>query len=380
MRVFHFAEQGISESAALPATLPARGFVWIALGRAEFESLQDQVQACLQSLCRVGLVDLHVSDLLNAQLPSHYDYTADYDLLVFRRLAHAREGGDPVPQVRPADPGAHKTRRRSGPPVLRHIDTSPVGFALFDRVLLTVHPADCAVREAYAARLLALAASGARVAAEPERSAAVRFMPINSCDLMLRLVNHMVDGYLELRRELTRQLDHWQAELLSPNTRFHNWTSLLEARQALHQLDEVCEDQRSAVQDWIDALNAWRHDSLPGGQAELDLLKVRSRDLLEHVERVVHHVRRLEQSAEVAVQMHFSAQGHRTNEIMRVLTVLTAIFLPLNLIAGIFGMNFDFIPLLHLQAGFWLAMAAMAAIALGLGLYFWRKRFLERRS
>ena len=378
MRVFHFAEQGISESAILPPALPARGFVWIALGRDEFESQLERVQACLQSLCRVALVDLHVSDLLNAQLPSHYDYTADYDLLVFRRLAHGRAEGMP-PQASPVAGDRH-ARRRSGPPVLRQIDTSPVGFALFDRLLLTVHPADCAVREAYAARLLALAASGARVAAEPERSAAVRFMPVNSCDLMLRLVNHMVDGYLELRRELTRQLDHWQAELLSPDTRFHNWNSLLEARQALHQLDEVCEDQRSAIQDWIDALNAWRPESVPGGQAELDLLKVRSRDVLEHVERVVHHVRRLEQSAEVAVQMHFSAQGHRTNEIMRVLTVLTAIFLPLNLIAGIFGMNFDFIPLLHRQAGFWLAMAAMAAIAIGLGFYFWRKRYLERRT
>jgi Mg2+ and Co2+ transporter CorA len=233
------------------------------------------------------------------------------------------------------------------------------------------------VREAYAARLLALAASGARVATEPERSAAVRFMPTNSTDLMLRLVNHMVDGYLELRRELTRQLDHWQAELLSPNTRFHDWTSLLQARQSLHHLDEICEDQRSAIQDWIDALNTWRPESVPGGQPELDLLRVRSRDVLEHIERVLHHVRRLEQSAEVAVQMHFSAQGHRANEIMRVLTVLTAIFLPLNLIAGIFGMNFDFIPLLHWQAGFWWAMAAMALIALLLSLYFWRKRYLE---
>ena len=378
MRVFHLAEQGIGESAALPTALPARGFVWIALGRAEFEGLQDQVQDWLQSLCGVALVDLHVSDLLNAHLPSHYDYTADYDLLVFRRLAHVREGGNPLPQEQPA--GGGNARRRGGPPVLRSIDTSPVGFALFDRVLLTVHPADCAVREAYAARLLALSASGARVAAEPERSAAVRFMPVNSSDLMLRLVNHMVDGYLELRRELTRQLDHWQAELLDPQTRFHNWASLLEARQALHQLDEVCEDQRSAIQDWIDGLNAWLPDSVPGGQPELELLKVRSRDVLEHVERVVHHVRRLEQSAEVAVQMHFSAQGHRTNEIMRVLTVLTAIFLPLNLIAGIFGMNFDFIPLLHRQAGFWWALAAMAAIALGLGFYFWRKRYLERRT
>ncbi len=56
---------------------------------------------------------------------------------------------------------------------------------------------------------------------------------------------------------------------------------------------------------------------------------------------------RLETSSESAVQMHFSLQGSRTNAIMRTLTVLTAIFLPLNLITGVFGMNFDALPLIH---------------------------------
>jgi magnesium transporter len=65
---------------------------------------------------------------------------------------------------------------------------------------------------------------------------------------------------------------------------------------------------------------------------------------------------------------------------MRTLTVLTAVFLPLNLIAGIFGMNFDFIPLLHRNNGFWLAMILMASTGLGLLVYFWRKRFIERSS
>jgi Mg2+ and Co2+ transporter CorA len=194
---------------------------------------------------------------------------------------------------------------------------------------------------------------------------------------MLRLVSQMVDGYLDLRRELTRQLDHWQAELLNPRTRFNNWGSLLDARLALHQLDEICEDQRAAVEDWIEALNAWSPADVATGERGLELLKVRSRDVLEHIERVVQHVRRLEQSAEAAVQMHFSAQSHRANDIMRMLTVLTAIFLPLNLIAGIFGMNFDFIPLLHEQSGFWLTMGGMVCVAVGLSLFFWRKRYLE---
>jgi magnesium transporter len=207
-------------------------------------------------------------------------------------------------------------------------------------------------------------------------------LPTGPADLMLRLVNLMVDAYLELRRDLTRQLDHWQTELLQPQARFSNWGALLEARTTLHQLDQICEDQRAAVQDWIEALSGWEageHGSEHfGGHRGLELLRVRSRDVLEHIERVVHHVRRLEQNAETAVQIHFSVQSNRTNDIMRTLTALTAIFLPLNLIAGIFGMNFEFIPLLHRESGFWWAMGAMALIAVLLGALFWRKRYLAR--
>ncbi|OGB31448.1 MAG: magnesium transporter CorA [Burkholderiales bacterium RIFCSPLOWO2_12_FULL_61_40] len=370
MRIFQIQNANVSESNALATLhaqgLPDQGFVWIACGRREFEVQQAQIQATLQQLCGLQLVDLHISDLLNNQLPSHYDYTSQYDVLVFRRLAAGNSQTDldkpglPLTQV-PA---------RGGPPILRRIDTSPVGFAVFDRVLLTVHPTDCAVRDAYAAKLLQ--------AASAESHAAGARLPTSPADLMLRIINQMVDGYLALRRELTQQLDHWQAELLNPKARFNNWSSLLDARLALHHLDEICEEQRSSIQDWIEAIKTWPEARTEAERRERDLLQVRSRDVLEHIERVVHHVRRLEQSAETAVQMHFSAQSHRTNDIMRTLTALTAVFLPLNLIAGIFGMNFDFIPLLHAQAGFWWAMGSMAMIAVALVVVFWRKRYLAR--
>ena len=366
MRIFSIQGSNISETDTLPAHLPEQGYLWLACSHEEFEHLQGRLQGALQAWTGLQLVDLHISDLLNKQLPSHYDYTSQYDLLVFRRLATRHGESD----------GAHsgeplvRTPARGGPPVLRRIDTSPVGFALFDHLLLTVHPSDCSVREAYAARLLNHGHADPR----PTGSR----VPANPADLMLRLVNLMVDGYLELRRELTRQLDHWQSSLLKPGTRFNNWSALLEARLSLHQLDEICEDQRAAIQDWIDALETWPDAQTPAEQRERDLLKVRSRDVLEHIERVVHHVRRLEQSAETAVQMHFSAQSNRTNDIMRTLTALTAVFLPLNLIAGIFGMNFEFIPLVHRETGFWWAMGTMGLIALGLIVVFWRKQYLAR--
>ncbi|MBT9507888.1 magnesium transporter CorA family protein [Rhodoferax sp.] len=372
MRIFTINGVNVTETDDLATLLtagpPEQGVLWIACARREFEVMQAQIQSALQTLCGMQLVDLHISDLLNNQLPSHYDYTSQYDVLVFRRLA---AGGTETDLSEPGTPLRHRPTR-GGPPILRRIDTSPVGFAVFDQILLTVHPTDCAVRDAYASKLIN--------AASVESRAAGTRLPNSPADLMLRIINQMVDGFLELRRELTHQLDHWQTELLNPKTRFNNWGSLLDARLSLHHLDEICEDQRAALQDWIEAIKTWPDASTPAGQRDRDLLHVRSRDVLEHIERVVHHVRRLEQSAETAVQMHFNAQSHRTNEIMRTLTVLTAIFLPLNLIAGIFGMNFEFIPLLHRSNGFWLAMILMGLTALGLVIFFWRKHYLERSS
>jgi Mg2+ and Co2+ transporter CorA len=364
MRVFTIGPSGVSESGTPPTQLPAQGHVWIACSRPEFDASWSQLQTTLQALTGQQLVDLHVSDLLNAQLPSHFDYTSQYDLLVFRRLATSNGRPDLT------EPPRATVARRGGPPILRHIDTSPVGFAVFERVLLSVHPADCAARDAYATRLLQASSSEVRTANSR--------LPASPADLMLRVVNQMVDGFLDLRRELTRQLDHWQSELLDPRTRFRNWPALLDARLALHQLDEICEDQRAAIQDWIESVKTWPEADSPAAERERDLLLVRSRDALEHIERVVHHVRRLEQSVETAVQIHFNAQSNRTNDIMRTLTVLTAIFLPLNLIAGIFGMNFDFIPLIHNDEGFWWAMGSMGLTAIALALLFWRKRYLER--
>jgi Mg2+ and Co2+ transporter CorA len=145
----------------------------------------------------------------------------------------------------------------------------------------------------------------------------------------------------------------------------------------LHQIESLCDDQRTALQAWTESLNSWGVSTGDAEQAH-ELLKIRSRDVLEHIDRVVQHVRRLEHNTETAVQMHFSVQGNRTNDTMRTLTALTAIFLPLNLIAGIFGMNFEFMPWLHTASGFWWTMGGMGAIAVTMGLVFWRKRYLAR--
>jgi magnesium transporter len=364
MRVFHLGAEHFAELDGWPDLLPAQGFIWIGSSRREFELQAADLQQALQRWGAGPLVDLHVSDLVNNQLPSHFDYTSWYDLLVFRRLAAG--AGSAGLFLDDANGTAASARQ-----ALAAIDTSPVGFAVFDRVLITVHPTDCAVREYFAQRLAGQAS--------PADGRGVARLPASPADLMLRMVNHMVDSYLDLRRLLTRQLGYVQQELLDPRSRFDDWQMLLDSRNALHLLEDTCEDQRSAIQEWIDALDEWPDEPDRDKQRERELLRVRSRDVLEHVERVLGHVRRLEQSAETSVQMHFSALGHRTNDIMRTLTVLTAIFLPLNLITGFFGMNFDSLPFIHSNTGFLVAVSSMLVVAVTLVVYFWRKRYIGTR-
>lgn len=379
MRIFHIDGDHFEELPTLPDAAPTRGYLWIGIARASFEMHGIALHAALQRWTGGTLVDLHVSDLLNAQLPSNFDYTSLYDLLVFRRLEAVGAGPDGVASpvnVKGNGNGNGNGDGHGDGPVSRaeavqpltRIETRAVGFAVFDRVLLTVHPSACEVRDFFANRLQQQAQAG-------ELRNATR-MPPNPADLALRMVNHMVDGYLELRRLLTRQLDRLQQELFSPDADYSSWKLLLDSRNSLHLLEDTCEDQRSAITEWIDAYDELPDVEDPGLMRERELLRVRARDVLEHIERVLSHVRRLESSAENAVQMHFSAQSNRTNQIMRTLTVLTAIFLPLNLVTGFFGMNFEGLPLIHSARGFWWIFGFMLTIGIGLSWFFWRKRYL----
>lgn len=187
---------------------------------------------------------------------------------------------------------------------------------------------------------------------------------------MLRILNAMVDRYLEMRIPLAEVFERLQRELLDPRRPFRDWYPLLEARREARRLQDLCEEQLDAVQEWRDE----RLETLG------DALQVRTSDLVSHIDRVLGHARRMEASLETAVQLHFSATAHQTNEVMRTLTALTAIFLPLTLITGIFGMNFEFLPGMHSPSGFWWTIGAMLAIALGLVGFFRARAFIHESA
>ena len=389
MQIVEFTDASLRFVDAAPEQPPPDGFVWIFLEQQEFEAARVQIQQAALQLGGSTLLDLHCQDLASSVHPSNYDSTSIYDLIIFRRLAtqletQAEDAKEKAIHDYHGQGG--KTRKRGERlPTFNRISSKAVGFAVFDRCLISVHPPGCYAAKSFIQRFLAdakfsLDASGADPASARQR------LPISPADLALRMINAMVDSYLDLRKVLASQLEHWQADLLRANSRFDNWGALMTARTQLHVLEDLCDEQLDAMQEWLDSLReqplaAFMKDgdqATQTAQLRRDQLVARARDVMEHIERVTQHARRLEQSAETVVQIHFNAQNNRTSDVMRTLTAVTAIFLPLNLITGFFGMNFEHIPGLKSPVAFWMTVGLMVLVVVFVLTIFMRKRYIAR--
>lgn len=86
------------------------------------------------------------------------------------------------------------------------------------------------------------------------------------------------------------------------------------------------------------------------------------------------------QMLEGIANLYYAIQGQRMNEIMKVLTVTSAIFIPLTFIVGVYGMNFEYMPELKWPMGYFLIWGLMLAIAIGLILVFWKRGWLKRND
>jgi magnesium transporter len=337
-------------------SLPAEGFLWLDVLHDEAIADPEGLRDAIHRVSGARLHDLHLQDAANLQHPSYFDSTSEYDMLVFRKLA--------IGELKPLEERSGSADRRR---MLQEIVTRPITFFLLDRLLVTVRQGTSKTIEQVRQRLI-----DPRVRAESGSSDKSR-LPKSPGELMLRLLNGMVDRYLELREPLSERLDRWQRDLLDPRRPFSNWSALLEARIELRKLENLCEGQYDALSELRDSYL----EETPDASLN-DAYLVRLNDVLEHIQRVLHHSRRLESSAESAVQLHFSATTHQTSETMRKLTAIAAIFAPLTLITGIFGMNFHVMPPLDEPHGFAWTLTGMAGIIVVMLLYFWARRILDR--
>ncbi|MEK9776441.1 MAG: magnesium transporter CorA family protein [Quisquiliibacterium sp.] len=340
MRLLLIQGSSVKEVDAPPEQLAQTDLLW-------WDCLYDEARLWvgpLQALAGVTIFEDHLLDAENRNHPSYFDSTQSYEMFVFRGLAAA-----PPEQTETGALGAV---------------TRPTTFFVLPRILITVRPDDSRTIPAMQQRLLTTSQPRLR-------------LPTRSDDLMLRLLNGMVDRYLQLRQPMSEQLERWQRRLLDPRGRFRDWMTLLQSRSELRKLEQLCEEQ-------LDALSEWRNERMEEADGDdgfgplSDAQQVRANDVAEHINRVLTHARRAQESVETAVQLHFSMTAHRTNEIMRTLTAITAVFLPLTLITGIFGMNFERIPGASLPGGFWITVGAMVMIALLQVIYFRAQRFLDQ--
>jgi len=100
------------------------------------------------------------------------------------------------------------------------------------------------------------------------------------------------------------------------------------------------------------------------------------KDVYDHLFRIVEVADNLRETLSVIIQVYVSMVSNQLNHTMRVLTLIATVMLPLTVITGIYGMNFDFMPELHWKFGYPLVLVAMLVVSVLMIAYFRRKKWL----
>ena len=100
------------------------------------------------------------------------------------------------------------------------------------------------------------------------------------------------------------------------------------------------------------------------------------RDLYDHIIQVIDTVEVFRDMLSGLLDIYLSGISNRTNDVMRVLTIIATIFIPLTFVAGIYGMNFDYMPELHFAMGYPVVLIVCGVIAVAMVTFFKRKGWL----
>jgi magnesium transporter len=180
--------------------------------------------------------------------------------------------------------------------------------------------------------------------------------------LALRLSRLMVDRYINIILGLEQRMETLEDEM-SEHANDDMLTELIGYKSNLKRLRRVFTYHEQI-------LGSLRHCNAPGFTPALTHHAV---DVFEQQERASSLTGLYYELASDLIDGYISLASHKLNQIMKVLTIITAIFVPLGLIAGIYGMNFENMPELHSHFGYFSVLGLMIFIAVGL-LYIFRKR------
>ena len=336
-------------------------FIWMECSRDDVVNRAEHWQQDIYAATGLWMNEYHLRDILNLEHPCAFDTLEDYDLLIFRKLI------TPDDQIKLDTQATEKHERVFG------LATTPISFMLTPQVLITVREQGNKEVESYIQRMETVLSRPIEEHNKPRK------LPATPLDLTLRLLNNMVDGHLDLRVPLTRRVEFWQQELLQGHRRFTKWHQLLQENMAFQQVENLCEEQIETLQELRDEIvDNYSHLKGKKRSEKQDIMLVRVDDLTSHIERIQKHTIRLRNAVQAAIDLHFSAIANQTNENMRILAIITAIFAPLTLLTGVYGMNFEFIPGLKSPTGFWIMLGIMLMTTLILLYYFYRSHLVGR--
>jgi magnesium transporter len=183
--------------------------------------------------------------------------------------------------------------------------------------------------------------------------------------LTYALLDAIIDHYYPVLESIGAEIDKIEDELID-NPLSRPVGSLHEHKRTLTQI-------RRMVWPLRDVTNLLLHEE--PGLIEQET-KIYLRDCYDHSVQLMDLVESYRDVLSGLTELHISSIGLRTNEIMRVLTVITVIFIPLTFIAGVYGMNFTHMPELSKPWGYAACLLLMATVAIGQLIYFKKRHWL----
>ncbi|GJM25580.1 MAG: magnesium transport protein CorA [Phycisphaerae bacterium] len=187
--------------------------------------------------------------------------------------------------------------------------------------------------------------------------------------LTYALLDAVIDGYYPLLEAFGEQLEALEDRIVaSPKP---------EILREIHGVKRDMLTIRRALWPQREAVNALIRDENP---LVTDGVRVYLRDCYDHCVQLMDGVETYRELAGGLMDVYLSCVGNRQNEVMKVLTIMATIFIPLTFLAGIYGMNFENMPELKTPWAYPLLLGSMLVIAIGMLVFFRRKGWLGGRE
>jgi magnesium transporter len=182
--------------------------------------------------------------------------------------------------------------------------------------------------------------------------------------LLYKIIDECVDASFPMLRKMGNKLEHLEEEIFKGRSA-EIVRDLSNVKQEIINFRKIIRPQRAVIADLERTKQRYIAD-------DLDLY---FDDINDASERIWQMLEGFKETAEALEDTNESVLTHRLNDVLRVLTVLTVVFLPLTLITGIFGMNVR-VPGEGISTAFWLVLGSMLVLAIGMIAFFRRRGWL----